>query len=73
MKGRAIFERNVDACESAKHPKCVCPCGGALHGSKHSRKWRRETWGKIESEREAERRELKENGELELLHAGGES
>lgn len=73
MKGRALFERNADACERATHPKCVCACGGALHGSRHSLKWRRETWGEIARQREAERRELLESGELELFHAGGEA
>lgn len=27
---RALFDRNANACEAARHPKCECPCGRAL-------------------------------------------
>jgi hypothetical protein len=26
-------------CESAKHEKCKCRCGGALHGKAHAHAW----------------------------------
>lgn len=58
-RGRAIFERNVDACETAKYPTCQCACDGALHGAKHSKKWRQETWG---AKLERERQELRAEG-----------
>jgi hypothetical protein len=66
---RALFERNADACESAKWPTCKCACGGALHGSRHSFQWRKETWGAIAERREQERRELEESDDL--FHAAG--
>ena len=31
-----LFARNARACENAKHPKCTCVCGGALHGKSHA-------------------------------------
>lgn len=62
MSSRAIFEKNADACESAKYPACKCACGGALHGAKHSAAWRLETWGELERQRV----ELRQNLELEL-------
>lgn len=34
----ALFERNAKACENARHPKCTCACGGALHGQSHEAK-----------------------------------
>lgn len=43
MKGSNIFERNADACETARNPKCVCACGGSMHGLRHSPLWRRKT------------------------------
>jgi hypothetical protein len=53
MKGRALFERNAAACETAKHSKCVCACGGALHGVAHSTEWRASTWALLVAEAEA--------------------
>ena len=35
----AIVRRNAIACETAKHPTCVCACGGAFHGAKHTEEW----------------------------------
>jgi len=32
----ALYARNAQACEEAKHPSCSCHCGGAQHGTKHS-------------------------------------
>lgn len=29
---RALSERQAASCENAKHPRCRCRCGGALHG-----------------------------------------
>ena len=26
-------------CETAKHKRCKCRCGGLLHGTKHSDEW----------------------------------
>jgi hypothetical protein len=26
-------------CEHAKHKRCKCRCGGALHGTKHDEHW----------------------------------
>lgn len=26
-------------CETAKHKRCKCRCGGALHGTKHTEEW----------------------------------
>lgn len=47
----ALFRRNVEACENARHPECVCHCGGAMHGKKHPAAWQTETWSTIEAER----------------------
>ena len=33
---RALSKAQAVACENAKHPKCRCRCGGALHGKGHS-------------------------------------
>jgi len=30
---RALSERQASTCEQAKHPRCACRCGGALHGA----------------------------------------
>ena len=30
---RALTERAASACENAKHSRCRCRCGGALHGA----------------------------------------
>jgi hypothetical protein len=38
MLNYALFSRNAKACENAKHPKCTCVCGGALHGVSHAAK-----------------------------------
>jgi len=43
----ALFNRNADACATARHPKCTCHCGGEFHGAKHSAAWRRETFDAI--------------------------
>lgn len=29
----------ANRCESAKHTRCKCRCGGALHGTHHSDEW----------------------------------
>jgi hypothetical protein len=50
MKGRSLFERNADACERAVNPKCVCACGGKLHGAAHSQAWREATWRDLEAQ-----------------------
>jgi hypothetical protein len=34
-------------CEHAKHKRCKCRCGGALHGTKHD-----ECWIEVEVERD---------------------
>jgi len=34
------IDRNADKCEAAREKRCVCACGGALHGVAHSRAWR---------------------------------
>jgi hypothetical protein len=26
-------------CETAKHKRCKCRCGGAMHGARHSHEW----------------------------------
>lgn len=31
---RSLSQRAADRCEGAKHPRCRCRCGGALHGAK---------------------------------------
>jgi hypothetical protein len=33
---RDLSYRQAGACESAKHPKCRCRCGGRLHGAKRA-------------------------------------
>jgi hypothetical protein len=30
---KPLSPRQADRCESANEPKCVCRCGGALHGA----------------------------------------
>lgn len=32
----ALFKKNADACENAKHPSCRCHCGGKFHGQSHA-------------------------------------
>ncbi len=32
---RRLSSAQASACENAKHPQCVCRCGGALHGARH--------------------------------------
>jgi len=32
----SLAVRNALACELARHPRCVCFCGGAAHGAAHS-------------------------------------
>jgi hypothetical protein len=32
----ALFVRNAKACETARHPKCTCACGGKYHGKSHA-------------------------------------
>ena len=32
---RRLSSRHAKACEEAKSPRCVCRCGGALHGRSH--------------------------------------
>jgi len=43
MKKRAISPATLRfqayRCETAKHKRCKCRCGGALHGTKHSEEW----------------------------------
>lgn len=29
----------ADRCETAKHKRCKCRCGGELHGTRHSDEW----------------------------------
>jgi len=31
---RNLSARQAQSCEEAKYPKCVCRCGGKLHGAK---------------------------------------
>jgi len=33
---RALSNAQAAACENAKHPRCTCRCGGALHGKGHA-------------------------------------
>jgi len=35
----ALIRRNAESCETAKHDKCTCACGGELHGQKHNDAW----------------------------------
>ena len=35
----ALFRRNAEACENAKHPTCTCACSGEFHGKAHSETW----------------------------------
>jgi hypothetical protein len=49
----ALFRRNAEACENARFSKCVCACGGALHGKVHSEGWQRQTFARLEAERPA--------------------
>lgn len=53
---RGLFERNARACENAKHPKCTCVCGGALHGVSHAAKME-ELWQAYVERAEREREE----------------
>lgn len=59
---KALFIRNATACENAKHPKCTCVCGGALHGQSHAAKieelWSayRERQSKVEEFEEVKRK-----------------
>jgi hypothetical protein len=34
---RKLTESQAKACEEAKHPRCVCRCGGLFHGQSHKR------------------------------------
>lgn len=38
----SLQQRNADACEQAKEPRCRCACGGKMHGIKHPEEWVRE-------------------------------
>jgi hypothetical protein len=51
MNLSAIVAFNAKACEEAIRPRCVCPCGGRLHGKAHSRAWVEATTAKLELER----------------------
>lgn len=33
---KTLSARQAQSCEDAKRPKCVCRCGGRLHGAKRS-------------------------------------
>ncbi len=33
---RRMTENQAGRCETAKHPRCRCRCGGRLHGISHS-------------------------------------
>jgi hypothetical protein len=35
----SLIRRNAEACENATTSKCVCHCGGALHGQAHGAAW----------------------------------
>lgn len=64
----ATIARNAKLCEEAKEDRCVCSCGGALHGKAHSRKWMQEVFeeararqferAKVKAQEKAERKEL---------------
>ena len=44
-----LVNRNADACEQAKHPRCRCHCWGALHGAAHSAEWRKQIHDELET------------------------
>ena len=56
------------SCHNAKHPKCVCMCGGRFHGSAHRpggvAQAVRDTWEEVI--REAEQKPRSEGMELDI-------
>lgn len=44
----SLVAYNAKACEEAVHPRCVCHCGGALHGKRHPLAWIQQTVADLE-------------------------
>lgn len=49
----STIDRNADKCEAAAEKRCVCSCGGELHGRKHSRAWRQAVFDKAAADQAA--------------------